>query len=259
MEGAKKYDSNLLKGTGLVQETLVLLDAYEDGMSKDQFLAKVLDADLLGKSTEKRVIDIIKQVFYKRYWNGENPVAKYLKLMRDQFIGIDVLSQIFLVYTCRTNIILGDFIKQVYFPFINKGFQKLESNDPKDFIRSAIADNRISGNWSDSTINKVSEHIIATLIDYRLIDSSKRILPSHMLDLTANYLIHELHFTKYSDNQILQHEDWKLFNLDKHEITKKIESLSYKGTFLYQYSGEILRITWKYKNMTEFIKNECRY
>lgn len=257
MTDLSKYNSKLLKGTGLIQEMLVLIQEYEGEDIKD-FSERIVSEGVLAKATEKRASDIVKLVFADRFMSYDINVASYLHMMRENYVSMDVMTQLFYIYTCRANLILKDFIQTVYFPFINKGYQKLEAEDPKNFIRDAITDGRIPKPWSQSTINKVSEHIIATLIDFQLIERNKSIVPFRIQDLTANYLAHELHFRGVSDNEIWTHEDWKLFGIEPLEVVKILERISFQGTFVLQFSGEILDLSWKYKSMKEFIENECR-
>jgi len=254
----KKYNSNLLKGTGLVQEMLVLIEAYNKKESSLEFQKRVLEQGILTKSTENRVIDIVRNVFSDRFLEYDINVPGALSKMRDNYVSIEVIIQLFYLYTCRANPILADFVKDIYFPAIKKGYPKLNTNDPKDFIRNALSDGRIPNSWSESTINKVSEHMIASLIDFKLIDRSKNITPLRIIDLTANYLAHELHFRGYSDNEIWQHEDWKLFGNEPRDVINILERISFQGTFLFQFSGELLKLSWNNKSMDEFVENECR-
>lgn len=252
------YNSNLLKGTGLIQEMLVLIDAYKSGETAKEFQDRVLNEGLLSKSTERRTKDIVGNIFKDRFLEQKLGVPNVIHSMREEYVSMDVIIQLFLIYTSRANPILGDFIREVYYPKIANGQYEIKTEDPKDFIQEAISDGRIERNWSKSTIQKVSEHINACLIDFKLIDRTKTFTLNPILDLTANYLAHELHFSGYSDNEILNHEDWKLFGLERAEIATTLERLSFRGTFLFQYSGELLKIGWKYKNFHEFIENECR-
>lgn len=257
VEEKQIYNSNLLKGTGLIQETLVLLEAYDPDESSLAFQKRVVASGILSKSTDNRVIDIVRNVFSDRYIGYEIEVPIFLRDMRDNYVTIDVITQLFYLYTCRANPILGDFVREVYFPLSSKSFSKLKSTDPKDFIRDALSDGRIPNNWSDSTISKVSEHIIASLIDFNLIEKNKTILPFRIIDLSANYLLHELHFRGFTDNEIWQHKDWELFDLNPTDVVKTIERISFYGSFIFQFSGEILKLSWNYKSMEEFIENEC--
>lgn len=252
------YNSNLLKGTGLIQEMLVLIDAYNKGESPNNFQKRVLEEGLLSKSTDNRTIDVVRNIFKTRFLEKKIDVPEAIRSMREEYVSMDVIIQLFFIYTCRANPILGDFIRDVYFSAIEKGILNITAEDPKIFIRDAISDGRIPKKWSQSTIEKVSQHINACLIDFGLTEKNKTIKSFRIIDLSANYLAHELHFSGFSDNEILYHEDWELFGLTPNEVAQILERISYKGTFLFQYSGQILKIGWSYNNMKEFIENECR-
>lgn len=248
------YDTNLLKGTGLIEETLILLEAYDKGLSKKEFYKKVFELDLLSKSTEKRAHDVVNLGFFRRYWNYKKvnvPLA--LKMLRRNYVSIENLMQIFLIYTSRANPILADFIKEVYHPFVRKSFQKLEREDFTNFIRGAIRDGRIDKHWKENTIIEVGIRLNSCLVDFGMLDQRKNILPFSMFDTTANYLAHELHFRGLTDDQVLHHPDWQLFDLDANQVAEKLQRISWQGHFLFQYSGELLRISWKYKTIEELI------
>lgn len=248
-----KYNSELLKCTGLIQETIVLIETYVPGITKNEFCSLVMESNLLSKATNTRIKDIINHAFYRRYIDGNKDTVENLKYLRTKYVSNDAFIQLLLVYTGRANAILSDFIKMVYYDAINKGYQFIDTTDPKKFIEEAIKDGRIEKPWADSTKRKMSEHIIATLIDFKLIDKSKKILPYHISDLTVNYLIHELHFNGLSDDQIILANDWSLFGLKTEDILQTIERLSFQGYYIYQHSGELLKISWKYKSMKESI------
>jgi hypothetical protein len=258
LESEIKYNSNLLKGTGLIQEMLVLIDAYYIGESAQDFQKRVLKEGILSKSTDNRTIDVVRNVFCTRYLNQKLDVVAYLKLMREEHVSLEVITQLFLIYTCRANPILADFISEVYYSLIKYEKVQVTAEDPKQFIKSALTDGRIQTTWSSSTIEKVAEHINACLIDFGLVDKAKRILPFRPIDLSVNYLLHELHFQGYSDMDILYHRDWKIFNLFPTTLASIAERISFRGSFIFQYSGEIMKIGWNYQNMEEFIENECR-
>ncbi|MBL6649902.1 MAG: DUF1819 family protein, partial [Flavobacteriaceae bacterium] len=67
IENSITYNSNLLKGTGLIQEMLVLIEAYEKGESALEFQKRVLEEGLLSKSTDNRTIDVVRNIFRTRF------------------------------------------------------------------------------------------------------------------------------------------------------------------------------------------------
>lgn len=252
------YNSDLLKSTGLVQETLVLLNAYVPGQTKEAFSQEVLSADLLGKATQRRVDDIIRSVFFKRYIAPGEEVAGALNVLSANQVGMDVLTQLFFVYTSRANLILQDFVRSVYWLQVRNGQTKIRTSDPVDFIREAIREGRIAKVWAESTIRKVSEHIIACLIDFKLIEKNKAIRAFLPLDASVNYLLHEMHFRGLADNQILRQPDWEALGLSVEEVVRRIERLSIQGHFIAQYSGELLKISWMYSTLTDAARGISR-
>jgi hypothetical protein len=247
------YNSDLLKGTGLIQETLQLIDFYRKGQSKQELIHYILDLNALGKEHENRTKDIINHVFYQRYLSQGEEVILDLQELRRKYVSLSVLSQILLIYTCKANPILFDFIKDVYQPSVKRGNLKLPKKAALKFIQQAIADNRIPKKWSDSTKQKVSEHMNACLIDFKMIDRSKTILPFFLDDFAAGYWIHALHFKGVPDEAVITATEWSLFGFEKHEVLEMMLRISYAGHFVFQHSGDLVRISWKYKSMKEFL------
>ena len=247
------YNSDLLKGTGLIQETIQLIDYYEPGISKLDFTTKVLDFNTLGKAHENRIKDIVHHVFYRRYFTEGEEAVLELQALRNKYISLEQLSHVLLMFTAKANPILFDFIVQVFHNERKKGFQKLPPKAAFNFIELAIKEERIKRNWAKSTKQKVSEHMNACLIDFKLMDRNKQILPQYIDDFVFNYWLHKLHLSGVADNDLMVHPDWQLWGIESQEWLQFVNRLSYKGSLVFQYSGELIRISWKYKSMKEFI------
>ena len=58
MAHKSKYTVELIKGTGLVPETMTLLENY-DGQDKNAFIKLILDNNVLATSSERRAKDIV--------------------------------------------------------------------------------------------------------------------------------------------------------------------------------------------------------
>ena len=252
-EEIRKYNSDLLKGTGLIQETLLLLDIYIPGIQKNKFVEEVIESNVLVKSHNNRIKDIIEHVFYSRYVNYNENSVEALKYLREKHFGLEILCQLLLVYTCRKNLILFDFITEVYQKLISQGISVLPQNAATVFIEEGIRNGNIEKAWADSTKRKVAEHINACLIDFKLTDRRKNLLPIFLSDTNANYIAHELHFKGYSDEAIVSAYEWRLFGYDHYDITRHLERLASQGHFIFQNAGDLIKITWNYKNMKELI------
>jgi hypothetical protein len=250
---SREYNSDLLKGTGLIQETLMLLAAHKTGIAKSDFIEELIHSNVLVKSHNNRIKDIVEHVFYRRYVSYGDHVVPALKKLLEKHVGLETMRQLLMVYTCRKNLILFDFITMVYQKAVKENAEYLPKDAVKAFIEESIRNQNISKAWADSTKRKVAEHIHACLIDFKLIDKQKRLLPLFLNDLVANYLAHEMHFIGYSDEAIMTAEEWRLFGYDRYDTLKHLERVSLQGHFILQSSGELVRINWEYKNMKEFI------
>jgi hypothetical protein len=248
----KVYNIDLCKGTGLIQETFLLLNMYHFGMTKKEMTQEAIKSNLLVKASDKRIKDIVEIAFYKRYVNIDPLIPVYLQVMIKKSLSLDVLIQLFLIYTSRANLILADFIIKVYWPEVQKGIKDLNFNYSRKFISEIIRQTNLISCWSDTTQKRVASYLISTLVDFRFLDKERKVKTVFLHDITANYLAHELHFKGLSDNAIVEAEEWKLFGYSKFETIKHLERLSFQGYFIFQNSGEIIKINWSYKNMQEF-------
>lgn len=250
--GKFKYNTELNRGTGLIQETLILLNLYEAGMSKKEMTKKAIDENVLVKVLNKRIKDIVEDAFYKRYVFSDQNVPTYLRLLIEAFPSLDVITQILLIYTSRANLVLEDFIIQVYWPEIRKGKITVDIATARKFIAESIKQPDLISGWSESTQKRIASYLITTLVDFRFLDKERKVKPVFLHDITANYLAHELHFKGLSDDAVVEAEEWKFFGYSRFEIIKHLERLSFQGHFIFQNSGEIIKINWSHKNMQEF-------
>jgi len=245
------YNSNLLKGTGIVNETILLLSVYDENTTKKSLLDYVLRTNLLSTNTEKRAKDVVEKVFYIRFMQHNHLIPCWLKLAREKGLMVNQMTQLFYIYCLRENAILYDFVLEKLNPIKASGSDYMPKIAVDDFIKN-LNDSGIV-EWSDVSRVRMAQHMRGTLADFFVIDKDCNILPFDMDDFTVLYLMHELHFEGLSDMAIWEHEDWKLFNLDKYEVLSRIMNLSLKGGFIAQSSGDLLTISWKYNSMEEMI------
>jgi hypothetical protein len=248
----KLYNIDLCKGTGLIQETLQLLNLYHSGITKKEMTREAIESNILVKASDKRIKDIVEIAFYKRYVNDDPSTPVNLQVLLTKSLSLDVVTQLFLIYASRANLILLDFIIKVYWPEVRKGIKDLDFNYSRKFIAETIRQTELISGWSETTQKRVASYIISTLVDFRFLDKERKVKPVFLHDFTANYLAHELHFKGLSDNAIVESNDWKLFGYSILDTIKHLERLSFQGAFILQNSGEIMKINWSYKNMQEF-------
>jgi hypothetical protein len=255
---AATYTTDLIRGTGLINETIILASVYKPGMTKRQLLDLVMSENVLSTATQSRAQHIV-YYFFQRYVKQGIDVPGRLTYLRSKHVTIEGLGQIMLIYTCRASALLSDFIRYVYHERTRRGLSSFDHMEARNFIEEALTDGKVEKPWSAATKLSLAEHMGATLIDFRLIDRTKKILPFFIQDLTANYLLHDMHFQGVADNDLPDASEWALFGLRRYDVLRIMERLAAQGHFIFQSSGELVRIAWHYSTMNDCLTGITRY
>lgn len=257
----QKYTAALAKGLGILEETFVLLQVWKPGISGRQLADVAIKDGILGKATAKRAKDLVAKVFVPRYLVDNGRPAEQLKNLLNEGLKPVKLGQILLIHTARANAILHDFISEVYWDKYSEGGTHLTKEDALSFLEKAYHLGRLSMRWSEQMTLHIASNLIGCLTDFQLVEnrrkSTRQILPLAINPLTSLYLAHDLHFSGKSDNAISEHPDWRLFGLGKIEVVRELQRAS-NDHFILQFSGELLKISWKYQSMEEAIRGIAR-
>jgi hypothetical protein len=247
-----RYTSQLGAGLGLVNETKILLGLWEPGMSTARLHQVALESGSFPTVTARRLRNIVVECFAPRYLVNGGAPASHLKRLATSLPTSD-LAQLMLVFTCRANAILGDFVRQVYWARYAGGHAVLTNADARVFVERAIDDGKTVKHWSESMVANVSGYLTGCCAEFGLLESGhrtkRRVLPFRLSPVVAAYLAHELHFFGVGDNAILTHEDWQLFGLEREDVLDELKRLSLKGLLIVQAAGEVVRISWKQPDM----------
>lgn len=246
-----KYNVQLGKGCGLIEETLSLLSICAEYTTKDSLTKMVHEQNYLSKCTEQRSRDIVRIVFYPRFMKNNPKVVLWLKSIRERGLLLSQFKQLLMLYCARENAIMYDFITKRLNLLRKDGTPKLERVVIADFVKG-IVDNGLA-KWGESIQRRQTNYIKSVLVDFDFVNKNGDILPYEIGNFTLLYLMHELHFTGLSDMAIWNHEDWQLFGMDKYQVLQRIMEQNIKGGYIAQSSGELLTISWKYQTMENFI------
>lgn len=257
----RKYTTALAKGQGIINETLALLGIWRPEMTRKELADRAVGEGILGRATAKRVRDLVFEAFTPRYLiDGARP-ANYLSELLNAGATPATLSQLLLVYTARANAVLHDFIREVYWAKYSAGATSLGKNDALNFLEAAHTLGRLPDRWSDKMMSRVASYLGGCLADFGLLEkgrkSTRNITSMYIHSFTSLFLAHELHFSGYGDDGVLQNPDWQLFGLERLEMVQELRRVS-NDHFILQFSGELLRISWKYKSMEEAIRAIAR-
>ncbi len=254
MKKERKYTTELSKGQGAIPEMLAVLDAWEVGMKVVDLKQKVLETGAIARATAVRVKDIVGRVYSSRFLRNDAKPAINMKRLIEGGLRPSQLTQIFLIYTCRANDILHDFICDVYWPKYGAGSTYITRQDALDFLETSTTMGIISPRWSETMMMRVARYLTGCLTDFGMAGVDKggkrELQPFTISSLATLYLSHEIHFSGANDNTIIEHPDWKLFGFESRDVVNELQRIA-TPHFIPQYSGDLLRVSWKYKTMEE--------
>lgn len=246
------YTTQLQAGLGLVEETKELLDIWQLGMRASELYETALSSGRFPNVTARRLRNIVAECFAPRYFVEDAQPARLLKKLRPTLPN-ESFTQLLFLFTCRANPILADFVREVYWARYEGGYEAISSEDARRFVERSIDDGRTSKRWSESTVRHVAAYLTGCCADYGLLEagrkSDRRILPFRITQPVAAYLAYDLHFSGAGDNTLLSHEDWGLFGLSRDDVVQELKRLALLGSLVIQAAGDVVRISWTYKDM----------
>lgn len=248
------YTTQLQAGLGMILETQILLNLWSPGLDKVQLQKLALESGELPNVSARRLRNIVGECFVPRYMRGTPPPALFLKQLQGKLIGKE-LEQLFFLFACRTNTILYDFVREVYWNAYTSGRNTILNEEAERFVVRANQDGKTRKPWSDSTIKRVSAYLTGCCADFGLLEggskSIRNILPFRIESRVAVFLAYDLHFSGLGDNNVLSHSDWELFGMDRSDVLNELKQLALKGWFIIQSAGDVTRIGWQYQSMEE--------
>ena len=249
------YTTQLQAGLGLLDETRQLLQVYQPGMTASQLYETALESGRFPLVTARRLRNIVAECFAPRYMRDPQ-VANLVKLLVDRLTAAE-FNQLLFIYTARANLVLADFVRDVYWTRYSAGRNHLELEDARSFVINSVREGKTQKPWSETTIKRISSYIVGCCADYGLLTTSGRsqhsITAYRIQPKIAAYLAYELKFSGLGDNQIVSHPDWQLFGLEPNDIRDQLKRMSLQGLLIFQAASNVVHIGWTYKSMEELI------
>ena len=250
------YTSQLHAGVGLVDETFLLLELWQPGMSGSDVAELVLQSGRLPMMSARRIRNLVAECFVPRYVQHDGLIASRLKKLKD-IVSYNEMEQLLFIYTCRVHTILRDFVADVYWNAYISGRTSLSNEDAQQFVVRANQEGKTSTPWSEGTVVRVARYLTASCADFGLLERGtkreRKILPYRIDPHVAVVLTYDLHFAHLGDNAIVNHQDWALFGLEPLDVIEELKRLSLRGDFIVQHAGGMVHIGWKWKTMDEVI------
>lgn len=254
MDASCLYSTRLSAGLGLVPETSRLLELWQPGMTAQALLKAARDGGAFPSVTARRLRNIVIEAFGPRFLVEDGQPARFLKAIQGR-IDIADFRHLLLVYTCRANPVLADFIREVYWSRYAAGLPTVRKDDANAFVIRAVADGKTRLPWSDKSLLRAARNVLGACADFGLVGAMRNggriILPFRITPAVSSFLAHDLHFHGLGDNAVAQHPEWMLFGLHPEDTLNELKRLASKGQFILQAAPGIVHIAWKLKGMED--------
>lgn len=255
MTEQRYYTTQLQAGLGLLEETRLLLHVYQSGMNASQLYEAALASGRFPLITARRLRNIVAECFAPRYLR-EQYVATRLNALLPSFTTAE-LNQLFFIYTARANLVLAEFVREVYWARYSAGRNDLELEDARTFVENSVREGKTQKPWSETTIKRISSYLMGCCADYGLLTTTGRnqrsITAYRILPRVAAYLAYDLKLSGLGDNQVVASPDWELFGMERADVRDQLKRLSLQGLLIFQAASDVVQIGWTYKSMEELI------
>jgi len=252
-----QYTIAISKGSALLDEMKFLLNAWQSGEAVDEFCDRVVRDGIIDKATARRAHDVARRVFANRFLLPEDYPARHMKQLLESGAPSRLISDLAMLFTARSDLLVRDVIAQVYWPSAREGRLYLSPGDITVFIEEAEASGKVEEAWSSEVSKKVARGLAKALVEFGLLEDGakgrREIAPYRPSPQLPAYLAYLLHLQGLSDQAMLEHPDWRLFGYDRERLLAQLASGEYADQWLLQIGGSVVRMNWTYASMEEVL------
>lgn len=264
----RPYTANLMKIGAMLPETLTLLRAW-DGESRDAFTRRMLETNLVGKTTRVRVADLLQRVFWRRFPLDGNPSLADASAFVRCDGGADASRLVVLYHAAAADPLLYDLLMALSGRDAEGSFDQepasrlrdrataglLATEDVVAYIRErGGADIR---DWSPNTMKRTARGALAALRDFGVLNGrAPKSLNSRLsVPLTAFlYVAHALRAEVSGARALALSPHWGVFLLTPEDVDLLFLEAHAAGHLRYYRLSDVWRIEWLHPNLSALVE-----
>ncbi|MAX38825.1 hypothetical protein HG66A1_62030 [Gimesia chilikensis] len=246
------YTSKILKAGALIGDTKTLLSHWDATSTVTENIDRIQRENIFGKASRSRVKDILR-IFQQRYLT-EEPVNKALvTLVRRKFPSA-ALERLLYFHSARADKLLHDSVTKILIPMLEQGLVDINPNEFQRSLTKWVDEGKMTGHWSEITINRVSRSLLAALRDFGVLQgaTNKKIAPAFLPIEAFAYIVFYLKLHQPSGVKLLQLPDWKLFFLSSEGVERFLFEAHQLELLEYHVAGSVTRLTFPAETLQEY-------
>lgn len=250
--GQTVYTSKILKATALIDDTITLLSSWDESLSIEENFKHAKQNNIFGKASRSRIEDILA-IFRQRYFS-DTSVGISLSYLVKNGARKDLLNPLFYYYSLKSDPLLQDIVLELLIPMSQIGQSDISLISVQNQVKSWVDTGKTTSQWSESTIIKVSQHLLATLRDFGILEGSskKRITPIYIPLESFSYISFYLNKNNVTGEKLIKSPNWRFFFLTPLTIERFFIEAEQNGLLKYNAAGSIIRIDYPVNTLEEY-------
>ncbi|MCB9697630.1 MAG: DUF1819 family protein [Alphaproteobacteria bacterium] len=252
------YTSRSIKATALLDETRLLLRAWQPGESSADLRRRVREEGLLGKATAARAVDVVAHAFNQRFLGDNTERATHLRELLARRGAGRWFENVCFLLAARNDVVVREAVTRFIAEERAAGHAAIDIRLMEQFLRDQEAAGRTAKPWSDSVRTSVAQHVLAQLADYGVVSKAgrggvRRLLGFEPDGVAVAWLAYDLHFDGVSDVGVLEHPDWPVWQMSGRDVRERLLSMAGAGLWELQVAGSVAQFTWGCGSMVEVV------
>lgn len=246
------YTSKIIKAGALLTDTKALFSNWNLEISVEANLSRILQQNLLGKSSRSRAVDIMA-IFRQRYLQ-EPGVAPALATLTERQINGFTLDRILYYHSAKADPLLHDVVVKVLMPKRAQGSLVVETAELEKHLGHWVEKGKMASQWSKYTTRRVAQGLLATLRDFGILEGAvrKRIAPGYVSVQSFAYVAFYLKQSQPSASKLMDLEDWALFFLTRENVEQLLLEAHQLALLEYHVAGNVTRLTFPTDSLEEY-------
>lgn len=246
------YTSKILKGSALIDDTILLLSSYDPSKSLSDNVSFVWEENTLAKSSRSRLKDVLR-ILKERYL-----IDPDLALALHQFVTMrishEILYPILFFLTARSDPLIHDLFIDFVYERKRIGVAFISSGEVEQAIQQYVQDGKTTTRWSSQTTIRAAQHFLALLRDFGILEGKvkKQFSPFLIPNESFSFISFYLHKQGLTGQRLVTTDEWKLLFLEKNLVERFYVDCEQDRLLMYNAAWPVIRIDYPKQTLAEY-------
>lgn len=249
---APAFTVNIQKGGALLPDARRLVEVWDLTELADANLARVAGGNLLGKTTRRRLDDVLRRCLVPRLVApGPQVIAALKQLLADHRAFVEALYY----ETSRDEVLLAAFAEGPCFSWYEAGRARVMIDETVAWLAEQTGAG-VLPEWSPTVRIKVARGLLAALRDFQVLEGEavKRFAPPQLSVRGFAYVAFRLHEQGASSTAVVTSPVWRRWLLGPDRVEDLLHQAARAGVLTYGSAGTAVRIDWHVGTLEESVR-----